>query len=82
MRSGKQQYNGWCNWDTWNTALWLGNDECSYREVIAICASNRSRKFVAESLVSLYLRTIPESEDINFLAIDWNEIIDSFQPTT
>lgn len=24
-----EKYNGWTNWETWNYALWLGNDEVS-----------------------------------------------------
>ena len=24
-------YNGWKNWETWNVALWLGNDEWFYK---------------------------------------------------
>lgn len=27
----EKQYNGWTNYETWNVALWIGNDEGSSR---------------------------------------------------
>ena len=26
-----QEYNGWTNYETWNVALWMDNDETSYQ---------------------------------------------------
>ena len=28
-------YNGWYNYETWNVALWMGNDEIMYRHARA-----------------------------------------------
>ena len=31
MKSDAERYNGWTNYETWCVALWLDNDETSYR---------------------------------------------------
>jgi len=31
----QQKYNGWKNYETWNVALWLQNDETLYREAVS-----------------------------------------------
>lgn len=32
MLSAEKSYNGWENWETWNVALWIGNDDGLYSE--------------------------------------------------
>jgi hypothetical protein len=31
MKMTTERYNGWKNWETWNVALWVGNEEGLYR---------------------------------------------------
>ena len=31
LETGETMYNGYTNYETWNVALWIGNDEMIYR---------------------------------------------------
>jgi len=37
-------YNGWKNWETWNVALWLGNNESLYRSAIEHAQSIKEQR--------------------------------------
>ena len=36
-------FNGWTNYETWNVALWLQNDEAMYR--LAVAYVDQARRF-------------------------------------
>jgi len=36
-------YNGWANYETWNVALWLDNDERSHRAVVVFMSKHGSK---------------------------------------
>ncbi len=38
MTEAEKGYNGWKNYETWNVALWLGNEEGSHEEALCMAA--------------------------------------------
>ena len=57
-----QTYNGWANYETWNVALWIGNDEGLY---------NIARRCVAyKHFVSIVSEFITQTID----GVAWNDL--------
>lgn len=70
-------YNGYANWDTWNTGLWLSNDEWSYNEAIRIARHSYDVWDMAKKLkneVPGILEMCGCSDQIDFNEVDWDEI--------
>jgi hypothetical protein len=51
----EKRYNGWKNHDTWNIALWFGNEEALYRMV-----ARRPHPFTTQSARRLVMEVYPE----------------------
>lgn len=92
MTRDEQGYNGWANWDTWVTMLWLQNDEGSYRwlaETVAgaheqVAADMRigpCSPDVVGVLADHLQRNVPRAglvgDDPDWALVDWREIAEA-----
>ena len=69
-------YNGWTNRATWNTALWLTNDETLYRTMLEHFRDEEINNANARFFCNL-LWPCSETPDGDELAdVNWNEITD------
>jgi hypothetical protein len=77
------KYNGWRNWQTWQVALWFGNDEGLYRHAIDTRNGLTRGKFNAESVKAFVLETLPNGTpdmdgQIELAGVDWRAIASAF----
>jgi hypothetical protein len=73
-------YNGWSNYETWNVALWIGNDEGLYRmarEIAQRCHDDDSpyERF-AEDMRECGFTETPDGVAYNDSALDIDELDD------
>ena len=88
MATLKEKYQGWANWETWNVALWFGNDYGLYQAI-----KGHPEKFTAASARSFVLKKLPDgTPDFStgtakrgkknvgafYAKVDWKEIADDF----
>jgi len=67
-----QTYNGWANWETWNVALWIQNDESLYN--VARRRSIRSYQDLVQLLRDCGSKETPDGCRWDDPAIDGLEI--------
>ena len=71
-------YNGWKNYETWNVALWAGNDEGLYNTI----REHRSaiKRFNRESAADFTMELMPQGtpdfdgKPARYLKVNWAEI--------
>lgn len=69
-----ESYNGWKNRQTWNCALWIGNDEGLYRAAVDFMSSYKGRAPYAA-----FIRTMGMTDDRTPDGIAWISTRISFQ---
>ena len=82
-------YNGWSNYETWNTALWIDNEPGSYHEARGIVNEARSERDAENGLKEWWTDGLmadvnPAGPTADLLGaaiseINWQEIVQHYQ---
>lgn len=64
----QQKYNGWKNRQTWNCALWIGNDEGLYRSAVEFMSRYTGRAPYAAFIKSIGLDTERTGDNIAWIS--------------
>ena len=65
-------YNGWTNWETWNVAMWIGNDEMLNR-IMTLSAKGDWEMFKALAMQFGITKT-PDGVDFEDPKVNQDEI--------
>lgn len=77
----QEDYNGWSSRETWNVALWLGNEEALYRDVVNMARRSWSASNMAEKLEQFCNEVwkngvTPDGDSLAL--VDWKEVAEGF----
>lgn len=78
-------YNGWRNRQTWNVALWIGNDEGLYRAAVDFMARYRGKRPYAAFIRHLGMENERTPDNIAWLSSrlsyrELNSMMREFRP--
>lgn len=86
-----EKYNGWSNYDTWNAALWLANDQVCYFELhkqllfLATQQHKNARPTYAQGVRNVLSHAFGATTPDNVVitekksAVNWDEVVESFR---
>jgi hypothetical protein len=66
-----EKYNGWTNWDTWNSYNWITDDELMYRRA---CSSTDPDHL--QEIMEDYIKSVNDRIDIE--NVDWKDLYNAF----
>jgi len=66
----ENRYNGWANWETWSTNLWIANDEQTYNIAMSFANSKDLEVWATRSRVNKEY----SFEDSDYKKVDFEEI--------
>ncbi len=72
--SSDEEYNGWRNYETWNVALWIGNDEGLYDLARSLRNRPNPYELLVEQLRELGLTETPDKVAYNDSGLDIDEL--------
>ena len=61
-------YNGWKNYQTWNVALWIDNDEGLYRAAVEFMKTYKGRKPYTSFIRSLCMENDRTPDNIKWIS--------------
>ena len=70
-------YNGWMNYETWNVALWIGNDEGLYNEARRL--RHRGYTDLVELILDCGSKETPDGvkwDDVNLNTVELDEMME------
>lgn len=74
MSTKSDTYNGWSNWATWNVALWISNDEPTYRHLLL--SGVDSEDDAKDQVMALMPNGTPDMSNADeYKSVDWSEIL-------
>lgn len=69
-----QDYNGWCNRDTWLVMLWLENDQTNYENMGRIVKNTHDLADLTDLMLYGELKDFYYGDKINFKNVDIDEV--------